>query len=123
MALGRGWVKKERGRLKTPVESRGNGWDNFLGRRCLAAGSYETGYTLLFNMVFNGYLQEKNAEETIINFFQYVCQRTQDEVQPHAGRDTIERRSRHGRTWDGVRLCHVPRALKSIGNVGKSTGA
>lgn len=52
-----GYVKYEGRCLKTPVESRGNGWDNFLGRRCLAAGSYETGYTLLFNMVFNGYLQ------------------------------------------------------------------
>ena len=48
-------MKNEGRRLKTPVESRGNGWDNFPGRRCLAAGSYETGYTLLFNMVFNGY--------------------------------------------------------------------
>lgn len=34
-----------------------------------------------------------------------------------------ERRRRHGRTQDGVRLCHVLRALTSIGNVGKSSGA
>ena len=116
MGTEKGMCEKRKGAFENPG---GKPWK----RRCLAAGSYETGYTLLFNMVFNGYLQEKNAEETIINFFQYACQRTQDEVQPHAGRDTIERRSRHGRTQDGVRLCHVLRALTSIGNVGKSSGA
>ena len=41
----------------------------------------------------------------------------------NAGRGTIERRRRHGRTQDDVRLCHVLRALTSIGNVGKSSGA
>ena len=96
-------MKNERRRLKTPVESRGNGWDNFPGRRCLAAGSYETGYTLLFNMVFNGYLQEKNAEETIIHFFQYACQRTRDETQSNAGADTAARGTAFGCATSRVR--------------------
>ena len=96
-------MKNEGRRLKTPVESRGNGWDNFLGRRCLAAESYETGYTLLFNMVFNGYLQEKNAEETIIHFFQYACQRTRDEARSNAGGDTVARRTTFGCATSCVR--------------------
>lgn len=96
-------MKNEGRRLKTPVESRGNGWDNFLGRPYWSAGSYETGYTLLFNMVFNGYLQEKNAEETIIHFFQYACQRTRDEARSNAGGDTAARRTAFGCATSCVR--------------------
>lgn len=103
MALRRGCVKKERGRLKTPVESRGNGWDNFLGRPCLGAGSYETGYTRFFNMFFNGYIKEKNAEETISLFFQYACQRTRDEKQSNAGADTAARGTAFGCATSRVR--------------------
>lgn len=96
-------MKNEGRRLKTPVESRGNGWDNFFGRPYWGAGSYETGYTLLFNMVFNGYLQEKNAEETIIHFFQYACQRTRDEARSNAGGDTAARRTAFGCATSCVR--------------------
>ena len=96
-------MKNERRRLKTPVESRGNGWDNFPERRCLAAESYETGYTLLFNMVFNGYLQEKNAEETIIHFFQYACQRTRDEARSNAALRSVVSRPAFDRASSRVR--------------------
>lgn len=69
-------MKNEGRRLKTPVESRGNGWDNFLGRPYWGAGSYETGYTLLFNMVFNGYLQEKMPRKRLsISFSMLVSER------------------------------------------------